>query len=189
MYNNRNIINDRYIEECRNDLLQMNGGVSTTQSTSQNRSTKTDNKLKANLSIRETSDRLKNIVSELNLLHEMFSSDVEEFTQREKKGLLSELKRTIIPFLEYTSTKMINDVDCLAPIPGTKYVHTIQENKRKRTTEMSTTKKRIPLRMIQNSMNIPLVTDNVVGKQKIRKRTIIPTILLPPPIDKKMYTK
>ena len=30
-------MNDRYIEECRNDLLQMNGGVSATQSTSQNR--------------------------------------------------------------------------------------------------------------------------------------------------------
>ena len=35
----------------------------------------------------------------------------------------------------------INDADFLAPIPGTKFVHTIQENKRKRTSEMSTTKK------------------------------------------------
>ena len=78
----------------------------------------------------------------------MFSSDNDEYTQREKRGLLSELKRTIIPFLEHTSTKMINDVDCFAPIPGTKYVHTIQENKRKWTTEISTTKKRISLRMI-----------------------------------------
>jgi len=84
---------------------------------------------------------------------------------------------------------MINDVDCLAPIPGTKYVHTIQENKRKRTTEMSTTKKRIPLRMIQNSMNIPLVTDNVIGKRKVKKRTNIPTITLPLPLNKKVYTK
>ena len=38
---------------------------------------------------------------------------------------------------------------------------------------MSTTKNRIPLRTLQNSMNIPLVTDNVVGKGKVRKRTII----------------
>ena len=51
-------MNDRFIEECRNGLLQMNGGVSATQSTSQNRSTKTDNKLKTNLSIRETSDTI-----------------------------------------------------------------------------------------------------------------------------------
>ena len=49
---------DRFIEECRNDLLQMNGGISANQSTTQNRSTKTDNKLKANLSIRETWDTL-----------------------------------------------------------------------------------------------------------------------------------
>ena len=33
--------------------------------------------------------------------------------------------------------------------------------------------------MIQNSMNIPLVTDN---------RTNIPTITLPPPIDKQIYS-
>ena len=71
----------------------------------------------------------------------MFSSDVEVFIKREKQSLLSELKRTIIPFLENTSIKIINNADCLAPISGTKYVHTIQENKRKRTTEMSTTKK------------------------------------------------
>ena len=97
-------MNARYIEECRNDLLQMNGGTSSTESTSQNRSTKTDNKLKANLSIRELSDRLKNVVSELKLLHEMFSSDVENYTNRDRQGLLSELIRTIIPFLENTST-------------------------------------------------------------------------------------
>ena len=70
----------------------------------------------------------------------MFSADVEVYTKREKQSLLSELKRTIILFLEYTSIKIINNADCLAPIPGTKYVHTIQENKRKRTTEMPTTK-------------------------------------------------
>ena len=190
MYNNRNIINDRYIEECRNDLLQMNGGTSSTESTSQNRSTKTDNKLKANLSIRELSDRLKNVVSELKLLHEMFSSDVENYTNRDRQGLLSELIRTIIPFLENTSTKIINNADCLAPIPGTKYVHSIQENKRKRETELSTTKKRIPMRMIQNSMNIPcLHKENTVGKRKVKKRTSLPTIILPIPLNEKMYTK
>ena len=54
MYNNSNKMNDRFIEERRNDLLQMNGGISANQSTTQNRSTKTDNKLKQNLSIRET---------------------------------------------------------------------------------------------------------------------------------------
>ena len=84
-------MNNRYIEECKNDLLQMNGGVSATQSTSKNRSTKTNNKLKANLSTRELSDRLKDVVSEIKRLHVMFSSDVEEYTNREKKGLLSEL--------------------------------------------------------------------------------------------------
>ena len=89
--------------------------------------------------------------------------------------MLSELKTTIIPFLDNTSTKIVNDVDCLAPIPGTKYVHIIQENKRNRITELSTTKKRIPLRMIQNSMNIQLPKDTV------KKRTIIPTIKLSPP--------
>ena len=103
--------------------------------------------------------------------------------------MLLELKTIVIPFLENTSTKIINDVDCLAPISGIKYVHTIQENKRKRITELSTTKKRISLRMIQNSMNIQLPKDNVVGKRKVKKRTIIRTIKLPPPIDTKMYTK
>ena len=47
-------MNNRFIEERRNDLLQMNGGISANQSTTQNRSTKTDNKLKVDLSIRET---------------------------------------------------------------------------------------------------------------------------------------
>ena len=62
-------MNDRFIEECRNGLLQMNGGDSATQSTSKTRSTKTDNKLKANLYIRELSDRLENAASELGRLH------------------------------------------------------------------------------------------------------------------------
>ena len=34
MHNSRNIMNDRFIEECRKDLLQMNAGDSATQSTS-----------------------------------------------------------------------------------------------------------------------------------------------------------
>ena len=55
----------------------MNGGISATYSTSQNRTTKTDNKLKANLSIRELLDRVKNVVSEIKRLHVMFSSDLE----------------------------------------------------------------------------------------------------------------
>ena len=78
-------MNDRYIEECRKDLLQMNGGISATYSTSQNRTTKTDNKLKANLSIRELLDRVKNGVNEIKHLHVMFSSDLEEYMNREKK--------------------------------------------------------------------------------------------------------
>ena len=57
----------------------------------------------------------------------MFSSDVEVYTKREKESMLSELKRTIISFLEYTSIKIINNADCIAPISGTKYVHTIQD--------------------------------------------------------------
>ena len=62
-------MNDRFVEEHRNNLLQMNGGDSATQSTSKTRSTKTDNKLKANLYIRELSDRLENAASELGRLH------------------------------------------------------------------------------------------------------------------------
>ena len=86
-------MNDRFIEEYRNGLLQMNDGDSATQSTSKTRSTKTDNILKANLSIRELSDRLKNAASELGRLHENFSSDVKVYTKREKQSLLSELKK------------------------------------------------------------------------------------------------
>ena len=81
-------MNDRYIEECRKDLLQMNGGVSAAQSTSQNWSTKTDNKLKANLSIRELLDRVKNGVNEIKHLHVMFSSNLEEYMNRKKKFVI-----------------------------------------------------------------------------------------------------
>ena len=77
-------MNDRFIEEFRNDLLEMNGGNSATQSTSTTRSTKTDNKLKAKLSIRDLSDRLKNAANELGRLHDFFSSDVEVYKKREK---------------------------------------------------------------------------------------------------------
>ena len=52
-------MNNRFIEECRNDLLQINGCDSATQSTSKTRSTKMDNKLESTLSIRQLSDRLK----------------------------------------------------------------------------------------------------------------------------------
>ena len=52
-----NIMNDRFIEGCRNDLFQMNGGDFDRQSISKPWSTKADNKLKANLSNRELSDR------------------------------------------------------------------------------------------------------------------------------------
>ena len=62
-------MNDRFVEERRNNLLQMNGGDSATQFTSKTRNTKTDNKLKANLSIRELPDRLENAASELGRLH------------------------------------------------------------------------------------------------------------------------
>ena len=77
-------MNDIFIEECRNDFLHMNGGDSTTQSTSKIRSTKTDIKLNANLSIKELLDSLQNAVNELGCLHERFSSDVEVYTKREK---------------------------------------------------------------------------------------------------------
>ena len=53
-------------------------------------------------------------------LHKMFSSDVEVYTKGEKQSVLSELKRTIIQFLEYTSIKIINNADCLVPISGKK---------------------------------------------------------------------
>ena len=33
------------------------------------------------------------------------------------------------------------------------------------------------------------MNDNVVGKRKVKKRTNIPTITLPPPIDKQTYSK
>ena len=69
-------MNDRYMEECRNYLLQMNGGDSATQSTSKVRSTKT------NLSIKKLSDRLKNTGSELGRLRGIFSSSVEVYTKR-----------------------------------------------------------------------------------------------------------
>ena len=65
-------MNNRFIEVCRNDLLQMNSCDYATQSTSNTRSTKMDNKLKSNLSIRELSDRLKNTASELRHLHKYF---------------------------------------------------------------------------------------------------------------------
>ena len=44
--------------------------------------------------------------------------------------------------------------------------------------------------MIQNSMNIPFLhKDNAVGKRKVRKRAIHPTIALPPPIKKKVHKR
>ena len=55
---------------------------------------------------------------------------------------------------------------------------------------MSTTKKRIPLRMIQNSMNILCShKDNVLGKRKVKKRTALPTIIIPPPLNKECTQK
>ena len=63
----------------------MNGGDSATQSTSKTRSTKTDNILKANLSIRELSDRLKNAASELGRLHEFFLLMSKYIKKRETK--------------------------------------------------------------------------------------------------------
>ena len=65
-------MNDIFIEECRNDLLQMNGSDSTIHNMSKTRSTKTDNKLKANLSIKELLNRLGNFASELERLHNFF---------------------------------------------------------------------------------------------------------------------
>ena len=44
------------------------------------------NKLKANLSIRELSNRLKNTTSELERLHEMFSSGDGVYTKRGEKA-------------------------------------------------------------------------------------------------------
>ena len=77
-------MNDRFIEEFRNDLLEMNGGNSVTQSTSTTRSTKTDNKLKAKLSIRDLSDRLKNAANELGRLHDFFLL-MSKYIRKEKK--------------------------------------------------------------------------------------------------------
>ena len=79
-------MNNRFIEVCRNDLLQMNGCDYATQFTSKTRSTKMNNKLKSNLSIRELSDRLKNTASELRHLHKKISSDIEVYTKRGKKS-------------------------------------------------------------------------------------------------------
>ena len=50
--------------------------------------------------------------------------------------------------------------------------------------------KHISLRMIQNSMNIPcLYKENDFWKWKVKKRTLLPTTILPPPLNKKMYIK
>ena len=120
-------MNNRFIEECRNDLLQINKCDSATQSTSKTRSTKMDNKLESTLSIRQLSDRLKKTASELRYLHEIFSSDIEVYTKREKQNLLSELTKTDIPFLEYTSIK-ITHTDLICNYNNSKPIFTTKSN-------------------------------------------------------------
>lgn len=66
-------MNNIFFDECRKDLLKNHGGDSTTQVfTIKVRSSNVDNKLKTNLSIIELWDRLKNVISELELIHENF---------------------------------------------------------------------------------------------------------------------
>ena len=66
-------MNNIFFDECRKDHLKIHDGDSTTQVfTIKVRSSNVDNKLKTNLSIIELWDRLKNVISELELIHENF---------------------------------------------------------------------------------------------------------------------
>ena len=98
MYKNRKIMTGRFIEECRNHLLQMNGYDFdfATQTTSKTRSTKMDNKLKSKPIFQRTIRQVKNTTSELRCLHECFSSEIEVHTNRDKRRMLSDLKELLI---------------------------------------------------------------------------------------------
>ena len=163
---------------------------------------KKDKQLKSTLYLKEMSERLVDVRTELIESHRAFSK-IERLTRNEKKKLTA-LKRTIIPFLEESSMHIRSASKTIAPIGGLEYVHNRDETDRKQIAQLDKTSSdknsiksiallrlehasysRTPLRPIVNTVR----PDPVPHRLKKKRKCNLPTIMssVRPPLDNIQY--
>ena len=121
---------------------------------------------------------------------ELFSDNSS--SHRTRKAHLLTLKTTIIPFLQISSSTLKDSADILAPIPSVSYVHKMAEGKKiSEIRRNSCDSARIPLQMIQNSINNSPDETPAKKKQKTHHGNVLPTNIssLKPPNNGHYYTK
>ena len=74
-----------------------------------------DKKLAASVYLKEVSSRIHDVAKELSTLHGLFTP-VQKDLSRDHRSALTSLKRTIIPFLEESSSKMSASALVVSPI-------------------------------------------------------------------------
>ena len=150
--------------------------------------------------LKEVSSRIQDVAKELSNIHHKFETIQSDLRRIHKSSLVS-LRKTIVPFLNESATKISSSAQLVTPIAGLNYIHARNEKKRKsemkemeshkRKSKKSSPLKRIesivfgrkPLQTITNS-NIPRLL-----VPRAAKKTVIPTIFssIPKPANGLQY--
>ena len=126
-----------------------------------------DKKVNATMYLKELSARMVDVSTELKRIHETFSSS--DSLTRDQKSLLKSLKQTIIPFIDESSTQLVDASKVVAPISGLDYVHKRDEVKRKRDLRdddihTKCSRKSSPLKRIEHITHKHPLSSTVVPK-------------------------
>ena len=159
-----------------------------------------DKQLQGALYLEEESSLMKDMITEFNTLHKMFSDKYPYICQ--KTNILTSLKNVIIPFLTNASEKKISSSNVVTPISGTSFVHNMNETKRKNESiiecnEHIYKRKSPPLKIIEHTIqfrDIDITPDNshirpVKKSRRLAKLKTLPSIVQrsPPPNEGKGY--
>ena len=162
-----------------------------------------DKQLKSTLYLKEVSERLIDVTTELTELHRLFIS--ENNLGRTQSLALTALRMTLLPFLKESSKNIRDASKILSPIAGIEYVHNRHEVKRKRSAHqvISTEKRsrksesllrlehatsdRSTLRPVTNTV----CPDAVAPRTQIKRKCCLPTIIssILPPLNKIEYSR
>ena len=163
-------LQDGFIE----DFLNSQDGRSTPKCSHHVRlQTRQEKRVEATQNLFDVSSKMKHVISELNHIYTVFSSN-KPLSHRDIKSSCYIIKHTIIPFLEKTYVAVENNASTLSPTPGAKYVHNRNKTTSKRKLDMemklSNTKKRVALQVLQSDLNskdhyLPLPKKNPVRKK------------------------
>ena len=126
-----------------------------------------DKKLADSAYLKEVSSRIQDVAKELTNIHDNFETFESDLPRIHKSSLVS-LKKTIVPFLNESATKISSSVQLFTPITGLNYIHARNEKKRKsEMKEMESHK-----RKIKKSSSLKRIESVVFGQKPQQTITI-----------------